>query len=60
LRQAIGNGLPGAEGKTLRDQDRIDDTVAGGCAAKVYTRTECARHTRASADRRAELAGRKT
>jgi hypothetical protein len=58
LRQAIGNALPGAVGKTLRDQDRIDDTVAGGCATKVYTTAECRRHTEASARRRAELSGR--
>jgi hypothetical protein len=42
-------------GKTIADQDRIDDTVAGGCAAKVYKPAECDRQTKASAQRRAEL-----
>ncbi|QKC93050.1 hypothetical protein EB230_20900 [Mesorhizobium sp. NZP2234] len=55
LRQAVGNSLPGAQGKTLADQNRIDRTVAPGCAVKLYTRAECDLHTKASAARRAEL-----
>lgn len=55
LRRAIGNSLPGTMGKTLADQDRTDDTVAGGCATKVYKPAECDRQTKASAQRRAEL-----
>ncbi|MCT7375472.1 hypothetical protein [Chelativorans salis] len=58
LRLAIGNSLPGAKGLGVADQDRIDDTVAGGCVTGVYTSLECERHTKASAERRAELAQR--
>jgi hypothetical protein len=55
LRSAIGNSLIGAEGKTVADQNRIDKTVAPGCAIRLYTPAECDRHTKASAERRAEL-----
>jgi hypothetical protein len=55
LRLAIGSSLAGAEGKTLADQDRIDRTMAPGCAVKFYTPAECDRHTKASAARRAEI-----
>ncbi len=55
LRQAIGNTLPGAQGKTAADQTNIDLTVARGCAAKVYGKYECDKHTKSSAERRAEL-----
>lgn len=55
LRSAIGNSLPGAQGKTIADQNRIDRTVAPGCAVKFCTRAECDLHTKASAARRAEL-----
>ncbi|MDD9731620.1 hypothetical protein PVW46_17085 [Mameliella sp. AT18] len=40
----------------IEDQERIDETVARGCAAGVWTRARCADHTPASAARRAELA----
>lgn len=56
FRDAIGAGLPGAQGKTLADQERIDDTVAGGCAIEFYRPSECDLHTTASAERRRELA----
>jgi hypothetical protein len=52
---ALGNGLAGAEGKTVEDQNRIDRTMAPGCALKLYTAAECDRHSKASAQRRAEL-----
>lgn len=52
LRQVVGNSLPGAQGLTLEDQEKIDDTVARGCAAGVYTGPECDLHTKASAERR--------
>jgi hypothetical protein len=53
--RAIGDELPGAQGLTTKDQDRIDDTVARGCAAGLYSIDLCNRHTIASADRRASL-----
>ena len=49
----IGDRLPGAQGLTLEDQERIDDTVARGCAAGLYVREKCDVHTVASAARRA-------
>ena len=55
LRTALGSSLAGAQGKTAADQDRIDRTMAPGCAIGLYTAAECDRHTRASAVRRAEL-----
>jgi len=55
LRSAIGSSLAGAEGKTLADQNKIDETMASGCAVKFYTPAECDRHTKASAARRGEL-----
>ncbi|MGX5827351.1 hypothetical protein [Mesorhizobium sp. 43Arga] len=55
LRSALGNSLAGAQGKTIADQNKIDRTMAPGCAVKLYTRPECNLHTKASAERRAEL-----
>ncbi|RUV90233.1 hypothetical protein EOA60_06765 [Mesorhizobium sp. M1A.F.Ca.IN.020.06.1.1] len=55
LRLALGNSLAGAQGKTVEDQNKIDRTMAPGCAVKLYTAAECDRHTKASATRRAEL-----
>ncbi|MER9662262.1 hypothetical protein [Mesorhizobium sp. M0159] len=55
LRLALGNSLTGAQGKTVEDQNRIDHTVAPGCAIGLYKPAECDRHTKASAARRAEL-----
>jgi hypothetical protein len=55
LRAAIGSSLAGAQGKTVNDQDKIDETMAPGCAVNLYTPAECDRHTKASANRRAEL-----
>ncbi|WP_170950409.1 hypothetical protein [Mesorhizobium sp. WSM3864] len=55
LRSAIGNNLAGTQGKTIADQNKIDKTVAPGCAVGLYTPAECDRHTKASAERRAEL-----
>ncbi|MER9901587.1 hypothetical protein [Mesorhizobium sp. M0130] len=52
---ALGSSLPGAQGKTVEDQNRIDHTVAPGCAIALYRPAECDRHTKASAARRAEL-----
>ena len=55
LRSALGNSLAGAQGKTVQDQNKIDKTMAPGCAIGLYTGAECDRHTKASADRRGEL-----
>jgi hypothetical protein len=52
---AIGSSLAGAQGKTVADQNKIDKTMAPGCAVDLYTPAECDRHTKASAERRAEL-----
>lgn len=56
LDRAIGDELPGARGQTIEDQDRIDDTVARGCATGIFTRPACDRHSVVSADRRRVLA----
>ncbi|TIL30051.1 MAG: hypothetical protein E5Y85_25840 [Mesorhizobium sp.] len=55
LRSALGSSLAGAQGKAIEDQNRIDRTMAPGCAIGLYKPAECDRHTKASADRRAEL-----
>ncbi|RWC47946.1 MAG: hypothetical protein EOS55_13855 [Mesorhizobium sp.] len=55
LRLALGSSLAGAKGKSIEDQNKIDRTMAPGCAIKLYTTAECDRHTKASAARRAEL-----
>ncbi|MCO5059656.1 MAG: hypothetical protein M9905_17600 [Rhizobiaceae bacterium] len=43
-RAIVGTSLIGARGASPRDQDGIDDAVAGLCGAGSYTRAECARH----------------
>ena len=43
-RGIVGTALIGAEGKTQKDQDKIDETVARLCGTGVYTPSECARH----------------
>lgn len=47
VRRVVGTDLIGARGATGRDQGRIDATVAGLCAAEVWTRTECRKHAAA-------------
>ena len=54
--RVIGDELPGAQGQTIKDQDRIDDTVARACAAGLYSTELCDIHTIASAERRTTLA----
>jgi hypothetical protein len=44
VRSAVGTGLIGAKGATPKDQDGIDDSIAGICAIGAYTKTECSRH----------------
>jgi hypothetical protein len=53
--RVIGDELPGAQGQTIKDQDRIDDTVARACAAGLYSTELCDIHTVASAERRIAL-----
>jgi hypothetical protein len=48
-RAIFGTSLIGTRGATERDQDNIDDAVAGGCAAGSYTKSECVRHEKVSA-----------
>lgn len=43
-RGIIGTSLIGTKGASTRDQDNIDDTVAGACAVGTFTTTECLRH----------------
>jgi hypothetical protein len=57
LNRAIGDDLPGAQGKTLADQTKIDLTVARGCAAGIFEKDKCEAHTPASVARRQELSG---
>jgi hypothetical protein len=46
-RSIVGTSLIGARGATPRDQDKIDDTVAGLCGAKAWSAEECAAHDEA-------------
>lgn len=50
-RAIVGTSLIGARGASAKDQDGIDDAVAGLCGAGSYTRAECARHDREAAPR---------
>lgn len=43
-RAIVGTSLIGARGASVKDQDGIDDAVAGLCGARAYTQAECARH----------------
>ena len=43
-RAVVGTSLIGAQGASDRDQDKIDDTVAGLCATRTWTKEECRRH----------------
>jgi hypothetical protein len=45
-RAIIGTSLIGAKGATPRDQEKIDDTVAGICGSRAWTAKECAEHDR--------------
>lgn len=55
LERVFGTALPGAQGKTLEDQRKIDLTVAGGCSARLYSKEQCNKHTERSVERRKEL-----
>lgn len=55
LKSIVGTDLPGAQGKTAQDQDRIDSAVAGLCATTIYQRDLCDIHTKRSAARFEEL-----
>lgn len=43
-RSIVGISLIGARGATSADQEKIDDTVAGICGARVWTKDECSVH----------------
>lgn len=43
-RAIVGTSLIGAHGSTPVDQEKIDDTVAGLCGARVWTKEECGAH----------------
>lgn len=45
-RRIVGTSLIGARGATAIDQEKIDDTAAGLCGARVWTPSECKRHGR--------------
>lgn len=45
-RAIVGTSLIGVRGASSKDQDGIDDAVAGLCGARAYTAEECARHGR--------------
>lgn len=47
LRSVVGIDLVGARGATPADQRKVDRTIAGLCAGKVYTTAECDRHDEA-------------
>lgn len=56
----LNDVLPGAQGLTLIDQDKIDETVARACAARLYTTERCRAHTAASHARRTALSTTQT
>jgi hypothetical protein len=47
--------LPGAQGKTLKDQMAIDETISAACAGKFIPVSGCKLHTGASNSRFAEI-----
>ena len=55
LRDIAGDTVPGTKGKTIADQERIDEHVARMCETKLYIEALCEAHTVASAKRREEL-----
>lgn len=44
LRRIMGTDLIGAKGATPEDQRKIDRTMVGPCANKVFTSAECQKH----------------
>ncbi|HTO29906.1 MAG TPA: hypothetical protein VL202_01810 [Pararhizobium sp.] len=46
-RAIVGTSLVGAWGATPRDQDKIDEAVAGLCGAGAWTKAECMAHDEA-------------
>lgn len=55
VRQAVGDSLPTTQGKTVRDQNKIDVVMSGLCATLVFSKAICEAHDTASTARRAEL-----
>lgn len=43
-RAIVGTSLIGARGATPRDQDKIDETIAGLCGSRTFTKQECSAH----------------
>jgi hypothetical protein len=52
LRRVVGTDLIGARGATPEDQRKIDRTVVGICAGKVWTSEQCQAHGDALAAKR--------
>lgn len=44
VRGVIGTSIIGSRGATQKDQNNIDDVVAGACAVKAFTESECEKH----------------
>lgn len=55
LSDIVGPDLPGAQGKTLDDQERIDSAMSGLCSTGVIPREACGVHGQRSQARRDEL-----
>lgn len=55
VKRIVGSDLPGAMGKTIADQDKIDSAMTGLCSVQVYDKKTCAEHGQASEARRDEL-----
>ena len=55
-RKIVGTSLIGSRGKTEKDQNKINATVARLCSTKVWTKSECVRHGQEVAD---QMQGRK-
>ena len=43
-RSIVGTSLIGVRGATAKDQNKIDETIAGLCGARVWTSAECSTH----------------
>lgn len=57
VRRVVGTSLIGAAGATAADQDAIDETVAGLCGGRIWTRRECREHDEAARSRRRRAEG---
>lgn len=48
-RAIVGTSLIGVRGATPKDQDGVDNAVAGLCGVGAYTPAECSRHGKETA-----------